>query len=129
MAVSQMAVNGSVAIVDDEVGVVRTYERIFNRRKILLSFTDLDGPDAIEKFKNANPRPEVVIIDYRLPSMSGLQIMREILAIEPSMKVIFVSGDDSIQQECVDKGATIFLKKAADIKTITETVTHLMNHS
>ena len=43
----------SVAIVDDEVGVVRTYELLFNRRKIPISFTALDGPEAIEKFKNA----------------------------------------------------------------------------
>ncbi len=117
----------SVAIVDDEAGVVRTYELLFNRGKIPLSFTALDGPDAIEKFKNANPRPGVVIIDYRLPSMSGLQLMREVLAIEPDTKVIFVSGDDSIQQESIDAGAEVFLKKPTSIKTITETVTHLMN--
>ncbi len=123
-----MATNGSVAIVDDELGVVRTYELLFNRRSIPLSFTALDGPEAIEKFKNANPRPGVLIIDYRLPSMSGMDLMREVLAIEPDTKVIFVSGDDSIQKESVDAGATIFLKKPANIKLITDTVTGLMNH-
>ena len=117
----------SVARVDDETGVVTTYELLFKRRKIPLSFTALDGPEAIEKFKKANPRPGVVIIDYRLPSMSGLQLMREVLAIERGTKVIFISGDDSIQQECVDAGATVFLKKPASIKIITETVARLMN--
>lgn len=52
-----MAVSGSVAIVDDEADVVRTYELLFKRRNIPLSFTAFDGPDAIEKFKKANPRP------------------------------------------------------------------------
>ncbi len=118
----------SIAIVDDEVGVVRTYELLFNRRKIPLSFTALDGPEAIEKFKKANPRPGVVIIDYRLPSMSGLDLMREILAIEPGTKVIFVSGDDSIQQVSIDAGAAVFLKKPASVKIITDTVNNLMNH-
>jgi FixJ family two-component response regulator len=122
-----MAVNGSVAVVDDEVDVVRTYELLFNRRKIPLSFTALDGPDAIEKFKNANPRPGVVIVDYRLPSMSGLDVMREILDIGPCTKVIFVSGDDSIQQESLDAGAAVFLKKPVNIKLITDTVTSLMS--
>ena len=51
-----MVFNESVAIVDDEVGVVRTYELLFKRRNIPLSFTAFDGPDAIEKFKNANPQ-------------------------------------------------------------------------
>lgn len=117
----------SVAIVDDEVDVVKTYELLFNRRNIPLSFMALDGPDAIEKFKNANPRPVVVIIDYRLPSMSGLDLMREIHAIEPGTKVIFVSGDDSIQQESIGAGATVFLKKPASIKLITDAVTSIMN--
>jgi two-component system chemotaxis response regulator CheY len=123
-----MAVNGSVAVVDDEVDVVRTYELLFKSRRIPLSFTALDGPDAIEKFKRANPRPRVVIIDYRLPSMSGLDVMKEVLDIEPGTKVIFVSGDNSVQQESVDAGAAVFLKKPADIRTITDTVTRLMNH-
>jgi DNA-binding NtrC family response regulator len=122
-----MSTNGSVAIVDDENDVVRTFELLFKRRNIPLSFTALDGPIAIEKFKNANPRPGIVIIDYRLPSMSGLRVMRDILAIEPGTKIIFVSGDDSIEQECVDIGATMFLKKPASIKTITDSVTRLIN--
>ncbi len=122
-----MATNCSVAIVDDEVGVVRTYELLFNRRKISLSFTALDGPDAIEKFKNANPRPRVMIIDYRLPSMSGLDVMKELLDVEPGTKIVFVSGDDSIQEEFVDAVASVFLKKPTNIKLITDTVTYLMN--
>ena len=117
----------SVAIVDDEMGILRTYELLFNRRNIPLSFTALDGPEAIEKFKMAKPRPDVLIIDYRLPSMSGLDLMREVLAIEPGTKVIFISGDDSIQKESIDAGATVFLKKPASIKLITDTVTGLMN--
>jgi two-component system, chemotaxis family, chemotaxis protein CheY len=123
-----MVASGSVAIVDDEAGVVRTYELLFKRRNIPLSFTALDGPDAIEKFKNANPRPGVLIIDYRLPSMSGLDLMKELLTIEPGTKVIFVSGDDNIQKESLDAGAAVFLKKPANIKSITDTVTSLMNY-
>jgi FixJ family two-component response regulator len=117
----------SVAIVDDETGVVKTYELLFKRRNIPVSFTALDGPDAIEKFKKSDPRPGIVIIDYRLPSMSGLDVMREMLTVEPDTKVIFVSGDDSIQQESIDSGASVFLKKPANIKLITDTVTGLMN--
>jgi FixJ family two-component response regulator len=123
-----MAANGSVAIVDDETGVVRTYELLFKRRNIPLSFTALDGPDAIEKFKKANPRPGVMIIDYRLPSMSGIDVMKEVLDIDPDTKVIFVSGDDSIRHESLNAGAAVFLKKPANIKLITDTVTGLMDH-
>jgi DNA-binding NtrC family response regulator len=122
-----MATDVSVAIVDDEMGVVRTYKLLFKRRNIPLSFTALEGPEAIEKFRNANPKPGVVIIDYRLPSISGLQVMREILALEPGTKVIFISGDESSRQESLDAGATVFMKKPTSIKEITETINKLMN--
>jgi DNA-binding NtrC family response regulator len=122
-----MAVNGCISIVDDEVDVVRTYELFFNRRNITLSFTVLDGPDALEKFKKVNPRPDILIIDYRLTSMSGLGLIREVLEVEPGTKVIFVSGDDSIQKDSLDAGAAVFLKKPANIKLITDTLTGLMN--
>lgn len=68
------------------------------------------------------------MIDYRLPSMSGLDTMREVLAIEPNTKVILVSEDDSVRKESVDADAAVFLKKPADIKLITDTVARLMNH-
>ena len=122
-----MLISGSVAVVDDEIGVVRTYELLLKRRNIPLSFTALDGPEAITKLKNTSPRPGVVVIDYRLPSMNGLELMKEVLAMEPAIKVLFISGDDSIRQESIDTGAAVFLKKPSSIKVITETVRGLMN--
>ena len=69
----------------------------------------------------------MVIIDYRLPSMSSLRVMREVLAIEFGTKVVFISGDNSVRQRSIDAGATVFLKKPADIKVITDTVIRLIN--
>jgi len=118
--------HSSVAIVDDEAGVVRTYELLFKRRQIPLAFTALDGIDAIEKFKASMPKPKVVIIDYRLPSMSGVELMEKLLAIEPDTRVIFISGDDSIKESVLRTGADIFLKKPTKISDITESVNSLL---
>jgi two-component system, chemotaxis family, chemotaxis protein CheY len=123
-----MVVNGSVAIVDDEAELVRTYELLFKNRNIPLSFTALDGPEAFEKFEKANPRPGVVIIDHRLPSMSGIDLMRDVLALEPNAKIIFISGDHSVREESIEAGANVFLGKPTSIKVITDTVTRLMSY-
>ncbi len=58
--------------------------------------------------------------------MSGIDVMKAILAIEPRTKIVFISGDDSTRQESLDVGATVFMKKPALIKEITETITDLM---
>ena len=117
-----------VAIVDDEAGLIRAYGLLFKRRNIPIAFTALDGPEAIEKFSRSNPKPKVVIVDYRLPSMSGLDLMKRILAIEPDTRIIFISGDDSIKHEAVESGAHVFLKKPTPIKEIIETINSLTNY-
>jgi two-component system, chemotaxis family, chemotaxis protein CheY len=116
----------SVAIVDDEKGVVRTYELLFKRRGIPVAFVAYDGPEAVEKLKSANPKPAVVIIDFRLPSMSGIDVMREMLALAPETRVIFISADDSIRNEAIGAGADVFIKKPASLKVMTETIYSLM---
>jgi DNA-binding NarL/FixJ family response regulator len=69
----------------------------------------------------------IMIIDYRLPSMSGIDLMKAILAIEPRTKVIVISGDETSRRESLDAGSMVFLKKPASIKVITETINKLMN--
>jgi DNA-binding NtrC family response regulator len=118
----------SVAIVDDEKDLVRTYELLFRRRSIPLAFTAYDGHTAIDRFRSAGVKPNVVIIDFRLLDMDGLEVMKEILAIRPETKIIFISGDDSIRREALAAGATVFMKKPTDIKEITATVNTLLSN-
>ncbi len=115
-----------VAIVDDEQQLVRTYEMIFQRRQIPISFVAYDGPIALQRFREAHPPPGVVIIDYRLPSMSGMELMKAILAIDPGVKIVIVSADDTVRQEALDGGAKAFLKKPVPLQEIVNTVKSLM---
>lgn len=112
---------------DDEAGLIRAYGLLFKRRNIPVAFTALDGPEAIKKFNESNPKPKVVIVDYRLPSMSGLDLMKRILAIEPDTGIIFISGDDSVKHEAIGSGADVFMKKPASINEIIKNVASLLN--
>jgi FixJ family two-component response regulator len=92
-----------------------------------MAFVAFDGHSAIDKFKNADDKPGVVVIDYRLPDMDGLDVMKGILAQRQGTKIVFISGDDSVRQEAMNAGAKVFMKKPTDIKVITETITALIN--
>lgn len=115
-----------VGIVDDEEMLVRTYRMLFERQHIPLSFIALDSTEAIEKFKAASPRPKVMIIDYRLPRASGIEVMHEILRMEPDTKTIFISADGDIGEESLKAGATIFFKKPVRTKEIIAAVRSLL---
>ncbi|HEU0311037.1 MAG TPA: PAS domain-containing protein [Sphingomicrobium sp.] len=49
-----------------------------------------DGRDGIEKFTTM--RPDLVIIDYIMPGLSGAEVADHILATHPGQPILFVSG-------------------------------------
>jgi len=95
---------------------------LFKHRHIPVSFTAYDSYTALVKFRDLDPKPEVVIIDYRMPYMNGLDLMAEILNLEPGTKIVFVSADDSVRQVALDSGANVFLKKPTSVKAIMDSI-------
>jgi DNA-binding NtrC family response regulator len=52
----------------------------------------LDPEPALRAFRNAKPRPALVITDYAMHSMDGMKLMEECRRIEPNQRVLLVSG-------------------------------------
>jgi CheY-like chemotaxis protein len=117
--------NLSVAIVDDDPQLVMIYQHLFSHRKIPVSFVAYDGFDALEKFRKADPKPLILIIDYRMPAMNGIELMKEILQLAPGTKIIFISADDSVRLETIKTGASAFLNKPTGINEIMDTINAL----
>jgi two-component system chemotaxis response regulator CheY len=114
--------NVGIAIVEDEKGLVKLYERIFARKGVFVCFVAYDGIDAVKKFIECTPKPHVVLMDYRLPLMNGIEATKEILNVDPGARIVFLSADISVKEEAMKAGAFIFLKKPADINDITRAV-------
>ncbi len=47
---------------------------------------------ALESFTNAQPRPSLLITDYAMHSMNGMQLVEKFRKLEPRQKVLLVSG-------------------------------------
>jgi len=114
--------NLSVAIVDDDPQLVMIYQHLFSHRKIPVSFVAYDGFAALEMFRKADPKPLILIIDYRMPGMNGIELMKEILRMAPGTKIIFISADDSVRLDTLKAGASAFLNKPAGINEIMESI-------
>lgn len=58
----------------------------------------------------------VVITDFRMPSMNGIQLMTAIHAVDPVVPVIIVSGraDRKWTREALERGVFAFLEKPLD---------------
>jgi DNA-binding NarL/FixJ family response regulator len=101
-----------VLLVDDEpmfLAAVRALLELDGRVEVV-GATD-NGAQALELARTE--RPDVVLVDLALPEMDGFETTRRLLASEPSMKVIAVSGlsDGHAEAAARAAGATTFLFK------------------
>ncbi|MCC7534976.1 MAG: sigma-54-dependent Fis family transcriptional regulator [Deltaproteobacteria bacterium] len=107
--------NGTVLVVDDERNIRRTLEMILGGEGFDVR-TAASGEEALQAL--AAGGVDVVILDVRLPGMSGLDALARIRADASSVRlpVIMISGHASLQEavQAVQSGATDFFEKPLD---------------
>ena len=83
-----------------------------------------NGEEAITLVKNLPQRPDIILMDHRMPQMNGLEATKIILESFPDSKIniIFISADLSIKQKAMEAGAQLFLVKPVSIKQILSTM-------
>ena len=101
----------SVLIVDDELFIVELYRDILQLRGYRVFGTAFDGEEALKKYTQAPEKPDVVIMDHRMPVMNGVEATKAIVRANPRAKVIFVSADVFVEKEAREAGAIDFLPK------------------
>jgi len=81
-----------------------------------------DGEEAIEKFVTLDPKPDVIILDHRMPNRDGMSCMKEILKLEPNAKIVFISADANIRDQAMSNGAASFGLKPVTIRHMLDLV-------
>ena len=79
-----------ILCVDDERNVLRSLERIFLDDDYLI-LTAPSGEEGLELL-NESPRVQVVISDYRMPGMNGVDFLKEVFRRHPETIRIVLSG-------------------------------------
>ncbi len=92
---------------------------------VIESFTN--GKDCLN---NLDKNPDVVTLDYRLPDMQGLEILKRIKAENEEIQVILISEQDEIDVvvELLKFGAYDYIVKSRDIRErLLNTVQNIRN--
>src|SRR5438046_9181653 len=81
------------------------------------------GMEAIQAYDRH--RPDVVLMDYRMPRLNGITACRYILAKDPQARVILISGCSApVEQEA--SGATAILAKPVALPMLDAALTAAM---
>lgn len=86
-----------VFVVDDEVMLLGLAEMVLEPEGFEVR-TFENAEHALADFKAATPRPDLVVTDYAMGGMNGLDFIQECRKINPDQKTILVSGtvDESV---------------------------------
>jgi CheY-like chemotaxis protein len=113
-----------VAIVDDVSDVHTLYSRALEKQGHQVVFTAMSGEEIVDAVRNGTlPDVDVIIMDYRLPRMTGLDASIEVLKSRSNVKIIMATGDDGMIAN-LPKNVTIssFLVKPFSMTKLVDSV-------
>lgn len=108
-------------VVDVEIDICNFIKSFFEERdfEVVYAHNSLDALPMVEREK-----PDVLIMDIKLPGMSGLDALPYIKSINPDTKVIIVTNinDEEKINEARSKGAEGYITKPLLLEELLETV-------
>jgi DNA-binding NtrC family response regulator len=80
-----------IFVVDDEPMLLELAEAILEPQGYRIQ-TFRDPETALQKFSSAMPRPALLITDYAMHTMNGMELIAAFREVEPHQKILLVSG-------------------------------------
>lgn len=107
-----------ILIVDDDPGILRAVGRILGRRHQVA--VAASGEAALVEARTF--KPDLAIVDIRLPAMNGFEVTRALKAAQPAVEAILMTGNaeepDETLIQAIDEGAFYFIQKPFDRRVL-----------
>lgn len=102
-------------VVDDEAEICEFLKSFFEERSYQV-VTANSGEQALERVKQ--DKPQVILLDIKMPGMDGVQTLKEIKTKYPKSKVIMVTAIETRDkiEECLRLGADNYITKPLSLE-------------
>jgi CheY-like chemotaxis protein len=117
----------SVLVVDDESELLY----ILSVRLVSAGYTVYGAANGVEALEQMEKHPvDVVLTDYHMPKMDGLELLSNSRVKWPGIPVIVVSGEhDDMAHEAIDRGAYAWVRKGSGFTTLLEILASAIQQS
>jgi len=115
------AENVKIMVIDDEPSILESFKMILKIKDYDVE-TFPDGPSALSNLQKG--KFDLAFIDYKLPIMDGLEILKRIKEIDPEIEVCIVTAyaSESSHANAITLGALDYLRKPFLMEEIYELV-------
>jgi DNA-binding NarL/FixJ family response regulator len=111
----------NVLIVDDHAHIRRATRAIFESEpEFAVCGEAVNGKDAIEKAREL--RPDLIVLDFSMPVMNGLEAARLLKKILPGVHVIMLTAHENAFSDLVARaaGVSAVISKENSMKLVTQ---------
>jgi DNA-binding NtrC family response regulator len=106
-----------ILVVNDEEPMLRLYTKSVTRAGHSAEQAE-SGEEALAKYAAA--KPNLVLSDFQMPNMNGLELLKKLKEIYPEVNVIIISGGITPDETaaCMDAGAKIVFRSPVETATL-----------
>lgn len=118
----------SIMIVDDEDKIRNILSRLLTNEGYEVLAVG-NGRQALELYPSFNPG--LMILDYKMPVMTGIDLMHEIKKLNANQTILFLTafGNVSLAVEAIKEGAYDFIEKPFDNERLLHTIKKALENS
>ena len=86
----------------------------------------IDGVEAVDFYKEKNP--DILLLDLAMPKKDGLDVVKELIASDPTTKIILITASDDQKtiKQCMDEGALSYISKPFDFNGVLKAISDIL---
>lgn len=117
---------GTALIVDDSATMRNTLKAILEMSNIEVIGQLADGHELLKTISQTHP--DIVCLDYNLPDINGLDLLRSVAAEYPNVAVVMITGemDPTLKNTVAESGGAGFIKKPFSEGQIAQEIKHIL---
>jgi DNA-binding response OmpR family regulator len=117
-----------ILVVEDDPAVQKALRRLFETEGYAVE-TQSDGRSALDSFQSA--APAAVVLDLRLPKVSGRDVCKEIKAVAPTVPIVVLSAASDVSDKVLllELGADDYVTKPFSPRELLARVRAALRHT
>jgi len=117
-----------ILVVEDDPAVLKALRRLFETEGYAVE-TQSDGKSALDSFRMSTPA--AIVLDLRLPKMSGRDVCKEIKAVTPNVPIVVLSAASDVSDKVLllELGADDYVTKPFSPRELLARVRAALRHN
>jgi DNA-binding NtrC family response regulator len=114
-----------IAIVDDEPDLLDAYSKMLANLGFPKPALFTNGTSLINALASGDTTFDVILMDYRIPEMNGLEAAKIVRRYRPAIKIILATASPAVEEQAVSEGF-FFLQKPFSKNALVEDIKKIL---